>query len=180
MPSSTTWTRSSRRPYTKSTSAGHAFEPSSTLIHLTLTHLRESLPRAPNEPSKNYAWFVARHLTPFVLVTAALFLAAPALAQVNYDNSDIPAAFGLGTNTNVRAAVLSVVSFILTFLGLAAVLIVLYAGYLWMTAAGNEQRVESAKSTLTAGVIGLVIILAAYAITAFIIDTTVTQVTFGP
>lgn len=51
------------------------------------------------------------------------------------------------------------------FLGLA-----LYAGYLWMTARGKEEQVTRAKSILEEATIGLIIMLAAYAITNFILS----------
>jgi hypothetical protein len=51
----------------------------------------------------------------------------------------------------------------------------MYAGYLWMTARGNEQRLEKAKDTLTAAIIGLIIIAAAYAISYFVMSKISTQ-----
>jgi hypothetical protein len=44
----------------------------------------------------------------------------------------------------------------------------IYAGILWMTAQGNEQQVSKAKNLLINATIGLIITLAAYAITSFI------------
>jgi len=41
----------------------------------------------------------------------------------------------------------------------------IYAGYLWMLARGNEQEVEKAKNIIIYAVIGLVVVLSAYAIT---------------
>lgn len=111
------------------------------------------------------------------LIAALVLIPFSALAQVSTNNSDIAAAFHLGAGTDVRAAIVNIVKFLLTFLGLIAVIIILYGGFQWMTSAGNEERVTSARSTLTAGLIGLVIILAAYAITQFVINTVVTQVT---
>lgn len=61
------------------------------------------------------------------------------------------------------------INVILGFLGVIAVLIVLLGGFKWMTAAGNEEKVGAAKKLLGAGVVGLVIILAAYAIASFVI-----------
>lgn len=39
-----------------------------------------------------------------------------------------------------------------------------------MTAAGDEQQINDAKKIMSGGVIGLMIILVAYAITAFVIN----------
>jgi len=43
-----------------------------------------------------------------------------------------------------------------------------YAGLMWMTAGGNEDRIKKARQILIAAIIGLVIVLSAYAITQFI------------
>ncbi len=58
----------------------------------------------------------------------------------------------------------------LSILGIVAALLIIYAGYVWMTARGKEERVTKAKETLEAAIIGLVIIIAAYAITYFVVD----------
>lgn len=105
---------------------------------------------------------------------AALAVAAPyvAFAQaINPSDTTLPSEFGLATSTDVREAIVNIIRFILGFLGLIAVIIVLYGGFQWMTAAGNEEKVSSARATLTAGLIGLVIILSAYALTQFVIGT---------
>jgi len=62
------------------------------------------------------------------------------------------------------------IQYILAFLGVVAVVIILYAGFMWMTAAGNDEKVGKAKKTLISGVIGLVIVLLAYAIATFVIE----------
>lgn len=57
-----------------------------------------------------------------------------------------------------------------TALGLLATIFVglmLYAGFLWMTAGGNEENVDKSKKLLTQAVIGLIIVMCAYAITLF-------------
>jgi type IV secretory pathway VirB2 component (pilin) len=75
---------------------------------------------------------------------------------------------GLGTR-DPRAIVASIISIILGLLGTIAVILILMGGFKWMTAAGNEDKVEESKKLLGAGVIGLVIILAAYGIANFVL-----------
>ena len=58
-----------------------------------------------------------------------------------------------------------------------AVIIILFAGFKWMTAGGNEENITSAKQMLIAGVIGLVIILSSYALATFIINQIVASTT---
>ncbi len=62
----------------------------------------------------------------------------------------------------------TIVGTILSFVGVIFFLLILYAGILWMTAFGNDQKVDKAKDIIQHAAIGLVIVLAAYAISKFI------------
>jgi len=109
------------------------------------------------------------------LSLAGLF-ALPALvgAQVTSTND-----FGLSTefgttlatksDRSVQEIIASVINIVLGFLGIIAVLIILAGGFKWMTAAGNEDKVGEARSMITQGLIGLVIVFAAWAIASFVI-----------
>jgi len=57
----------------------------------------------------------------------------------------------------------------LGFLGIIAVAIVLVGGFQWMTALGDEEKVKKARKLIGSGVVGLIIILAAYAIVNFVL-----------
>ncbi|HSD12701.1 MAG TPA: pilin [Patescibacteria group bacterium] len=59
----------------------------------------------------------------------------------------------------------------LGLLGVILVVLIIYAGFLWMTAQGNEEKVKKAKAMITNAVIGMIIIFAAYAITNFVISS---------
>ena len=59
----------------------------------------------------------------------------------------------------------------LSLIGIIFFLLVLYAGFLWMSAMGNSEKIESAKSILETAVIGLALVLGAYAITSFVISS---------
>jgi len=72
-----------------------------------------------------------------------------------------------------------IIKLALSFVGVLFLLLCLYGGYKWMTARGNEQEVEDAKKLLTAAVIGLIIILAAYLISAFVVQV-VSEKTITP
>lgn len=62
----------------------------------------------------------------------------------------------------------SIVSLVLSFIGVLFFILIIYAGLMWMLAQGNQQKVEQAKDLIINAVIGLVIIFSAYAITSFI------------
>jgi len=72
-------------------------------------------------------------------------------------------------NTNPRDIAERVIQFAMSFLGLIAVAIILYGGFKWMTAAGNDEKVDEAKKLIGAGIVGLIIIVAAYSIVTFVI-----------
>lgn len=76
-----------------------------------------------------------------------------------------------GGETDLPRLIGSFIGALLGLLGVVFVLLTIYAGFLWMTAQGNEEKVKKAKSTISAAVIGLVIILASYAITNFVISS---------
>jgi len=67
-----------------------------------------------------------------------------------------------------RIIIANIIKIFLGFLGVIALILILYSGYLWMTAGGNMERIEQAKSTMKNAVIGLIIILTSYAIVSFI------------
>lgn len=60
------------------------------------------------------------------------------------------------------------ISAFLGLLGIIFIVLIVYAGYNWMTARGDEEKVTLAKQTLSRAVIGLIIIVAAYSITYFV------------
>ena len=74
------------------------------------------------------------------------------------------------TESDPRAIIGRIINIALGFLGVIAVGIILLGGFKWMTAAGNEDKTTEAKQLLGAGVIGLVIILSAWALATFIIN----------
>ena len=72
------------------------------------------------------------------------------------------------TETSMAEVVATVIKGFLSLLGVIFVVLIIVAGYNWMTAAGDEEKVTKAKQTLQRAIIGLIIIIAAYAITYFV------------
>ncbi len=71
-----------------------------------------------------------------------------------------------------QGLMISIIKYLMTFLGIIAVSIILYGGFIWMTAGGNDDRVGKAKKIIIAGLSGLIVVLSAYAIITFVTDTT--------
>lgn len=74
------------------------------------------------------------------------------------------------TTEGPQALTVRTIQWILGFLGLVAVIMVIYGGITWMTSAGNEKKITQAKQILTYSVIGLVIILLSWSFVTFIIS----------
>ena len=69
-----------------------------------------------------------------------------------------------------RVIIGGVIKGFLGLLGIIFLVLMVYAGYLWMTAQGNEEQVTKAKKMITNSIIGIIIIMAAYAITQFVVN----------
>lgn len=77
----------------------------------------------------------------------------------------------LPTNTgDPREMIGRLIAIALGFLGVIVVGLILYAGLKWMTSNGNQEKIDDAKRILKNSVIGLVIIMASWAIAAFVIS----------
>lgn len=76
---------------------------------------------------------------------------------------------GFTGTTDVRITIARIIRIALGFLGTVAFLLCLYAGFLWMTAGGNDERIGEAKKILLNAAIGVIIIASAYGLTTFII-----------
>lgn len=100
-------------------------------------------------------------------IAASFAVSRFALAQGLDLGMNYGAAIGLG-DADPRDIIVNVIKIALSFLGIIAVLIIMYGGWLWMTAGGDAAKVDKAKKVLTGAVIGLIIILSAFLITAFI------------
>jgi len=79
---------------------------------------------------------------------------------------------GLGTQ-DVRVTISRIINAFMGLLGIVAVVIILLGGFKWMTAAGNEEKVGEAKKLIISGVIGLIIIMSAYAIAQFVVGAVI-------
>jgi len=69
---------------------------------------------------------------------------------------------------DIRIIIANIIKVALSLVGTVMVVLIMYGGYLYMTAGGNEDQVAKAKSILKNAVIGLAIILSAYSITLFV------------
>ncbi len=114
-------------------------------------------------------------LAAFGLVQLAMFslTTQPVRADDTLFNSqvgvnEIGQVYG-NNKTDVRVIVGKLITVILGFLAAIFLVLIIYAGFRYMTAAGNEDQTKKAVAQIRDAVIGLLIVLAAWAITYFIL-----------
>ena len=96
------------------------------------------------------------------------FLIVPNLVQAqNFGLDTTASTAGLKKSGSLSARVGELIGVILGFVGVIFLILIIYAGITIMTANGNKTKVEEARKTITGAVIGLIVVLSAYAITAF-------------
>lgn len=111
----------------------------------------------------------------FSLATVATILSPiTALAADPFGQKDLTKtateAYGSTPTSDVEVIAGGIIRGFLGLLGIVFVVLIVYAGFTWMTAQGNEEKVNMAKKLIVQATIGLVIILAAYAITEFVVS----------
>lgn len=77
-----------------------------------------------------------------------------------------------GETRDVRGIVVSGVRIFLGFLGLYFTVLIILGGFRWMNSRGNEEEVTKAKSQIKNAIIGMIIVIAAYAIAEIVIEFT--------
>ena len=119
----------------------------------------------------------SRRLRNSLVVAASLFAPLAARAQTAVDKLKT---IGAKTGQNIEDPRVVVAGIIQTFLGLIGVIfliLLVYAGVMYMTAGGEEEKVKKATTTIRRAIIGILIILCAYAISLFVVNAVLTATT---
>jgi hypothetical protein len=87
-----------------------------------------------------------------------------------------PKATGL-PDKDIREVIAYIIRVILGLLGTICVVIILYAGFLYMTSGGNDDKKEEAMAWIKGAVIGLALILMSYALSRYIISQLISATT---
>ena len=108
-----------------------------------------------------------------IVVFAFSFAVAPAVfaAADTFGLDAVETGIGdsLGSQP-IQETIASIINVALSLLGIVAVVIILMGGFKWMTAGGSDEKVGEAKKIIFSGVIGLAIILSAWALATFVIS----------
>ena len=112
----------------------------------------------------------SRKITVLIIILIAVIFLLPEIGQAQVDN--------LGTNDlaninlgdrDLKDTISLLINVALGFLGVLATLIILYGGWIWMTSQGATDKTDKAKKIILNAVIGLMIILASYAVARFVL-----------
>ncbi|MDD5340925.1 MAG: hypothetical protein PHC97_00635 [Patescibacteria group bacterium] len=111
-------------------------------------------------------------LIPIILTGFCLLLTQPSLALNISENVN---SFGQkiygGTYMPPQQVASLIIKSILTLLGIIFVGLILYGGFIYMTSQGEADKTKKAKSTIMYAVIGLIIVIAAYSIASFVLNS---------
>lgn len=109
--------------------------------------------------------FIVLGLTSLLLVVFTALGGGTAGAQL-INPGDVPSnvAAATGGEGSIRALILRIVDFFLLFLGLIAVIMIIYGGITYVTAAGNQEKVDSAKKIIMYAIVGIIIVLISFAL----------------
>ncbi len=112
-----------------------------------------------------------------VAVLGLLLMPVVASAQLNLGNqtlNNVSGNVGYNTGQQLPETIGNIIKVIIGLIGLIALVIFIAGGFLWMTAGGDEDQIKKAKSLMKNAVIGIAIVVLAYAATSFIIGRLIT------
>ena len=110
----------------------------------------------------------------FAPLANASILSPEVRSKINANTEQFNTSAGYDSGTDLLGVIRTVIVAILSLLAVIFLVLLIYAGFKWMTAAGDSDDVKKAKATLKTAIIGLVIIFASYGLTYFIFN----QMTF--
>lgn len=115
---------------------------------------------------------------------AALILPAFASAQTTTNPTimsrlrSVGGSSGFQTDPGVASVpviVGTIVSAVISLLGIIFIVLIILAGYSWMTSRGNEEQISKARETIRQAIIGLIIAVSAWTIWTFIFNRLIMQ-----
>lgn len=112
-------------------------------------------------------YFLLIFAAPIQLMAQQGFIPDP--GSVDY-NAELVKGTPILPEGNLVSIIFRLIQYLLAFLGVAAMFVILYGGYTWMTAAGNEEKVKKGKTILQTAIIGLVIVILVRVIYIFVQD----------
>ena len=105
----------------------------------------------------------------FIFVLPVFFLTSGSALATNDLMEETFADTAIGTTLTLPIIIARFVQIFFGILGVLAVLLLIYGGFIWMTSQGDPDKVNKAKQIIYNAIIGLIIIFSAFAIATFIL-----------
>ncbi|MEK7097538.1 MAG: hypothetical protein AAB906_01695 [Patescibacteria group bacterium] len=142
---------------------------------MEIKKIKNQARRIKKKNSRVWLFFNPKKIT--AAITALFFVAyAKAICAANADQllwggreDEVRIITGLGSRDPLFI-IAGLIRVILSFLGILALAIIMLAGFKWMVSGGNEEKSDEARRMLFSGIIGLIIILASFALASYLIN----------
>lgn len=120
---------------------------------------------------KNYKKFISVTVSIIicVLLAANIAFAQSSMADILTAAGETGAGFSKTTETSISEYIGSIIQYLLSFLGVIFICLIIYGGFLWMTARGESEQITKAKDIVISSVIGVAIVVSAYTLTYYIL-----------
>jgi cytochrome bd-type quinol oxidase subunit 2 len=105
------------------------------------------------------------------IITSVLVTLIPSFVFAGYGLEKTASEAGIQSQGSVSDVAGNVIGSGLTLIGVLFFILMIYAGITWMVARGNEEQSKKALNTITGAIIGLILVIASYAITSFVFDS---------
>jgi len=110
-----------------------------------------------------------KRITTFLLAFALLLSLLIPFTSLAANGFILPNAPGNLPNTAFDVMLLNITSWLLSFVIILAILVIVYGGVFYITSVGEADRIETAKTIITYGIVGLVVAGLSYAIVATVV-----------
>ncbi len=104
-----------------------------------------------------------------IILVPSLAFAAPDIGLKSTENIAIGAGYNKADQFTLSQTIGQYIKVALSLVGTIFIALTVYAGYLWLTASGNEENVTKAKDIIKMATIGLIISVSAFSITTFVV-----------
>ncbi len=92
----------------------------------------------------------------------------PYVSFAQYGLDEAAGAAGLSKRSDIKILIGDILSTVIAFIGVIFLILTIYGGFLWMTSGGDSEKAKKGTGFIKSGVIGVIIIMSAYAITKFV------------
>lgn len=101
-------------------------------------------------------------------VSIPMYVFGQNLGQAGDNLQNLQKGIGGNVPSDISVVVGNIIKTVLSLVGIIFLVLTVYAGYLWMTARGEDEQITKAKEILKSTIAGLFIVVSSYAITVFI------------